>query len=245
MNIFETIRRLKEERPHLKDPLELYEKVLRFEERANSVLSEKKGEETLQIIDAFTEVFSLPSEWGDLLKEKIFLKGKNPFEDPWCLLDLELPYQEGHEEDLKRMLFILSKPFFKTLRLKSIREPFSESNRCPICGEYVSLSRIDFENKRYIVCPLCGYEGRTFRIGCMYCLKRSSEIIDLLVDEDEIRVELCRECNSYSKSFREETYQKYGDPNLIDIISLPLEVVAQKRGFIRRSSNAIGVKVII
>ncbi len=244
MDIFETIRRLKEERPHLKDPLELYEKVLRFEEKADAVLNERKGGEAFGIIEVFTEVFSLPWEWGELLKEKFSLRDKDPLEDPWGILRVELPSQEGHEEDMKRMLFILSRPFFKNLRLKSIRVAFSESNRCPICGEYISLSRIDFENKRYMVCPLCGYEGRTFRIGCMYCLKRSSEIIDLLVDEDEIRVELCRECNSYSKSFREETYQKYKDPNLIDIISLPLEAVAQKRGFIRRSPNAIGVKMV-
>jgi len=241
MDIFETIRRLKEERPHLKDPLELYEKVLRFEEKAEAILNEG---EAFRIIEVFTEVFDLPWQWGELLKEKFSLMRGDPFEDPWGILKVELQPQEGHEEDVKRMLFILSRPFFKNLRFKSIRGSFSETNRCPICGEYISLSRIDFENKRYMVCPLCGYEERTFRIGCMYCLKRSSEVIDLLVDEDEIRVELCRECNSYSKSFREETYQKYGDSNLIDIMSLPLDVVAQKRGFIRRSPNAIGVRII-
>ncbi|MEM5867760.1 MAG: formate dehydrogenase accessory protein FdhE, partial [Candidatus Aenigmatarchaeota archaeon] len=95
-----------------------------------------------------------------------------------------------------------------------------------------------------MVCTLCGHREEVTRIGCSYCLHKNPEKIKILVDEDEIRVELCELCKTYIKSFKDEVYRKYKDPNLIDILSLPLDVVAQQRGFIRRSPNAIGVREI-
>jgi len=95
-----------------------------------------------------------------------------------------------------------------------------------------------------MICPLCEHGGSFFRIGCPYCFNKDSSKIELLLDEEEIRAELCLECNTYIKSFKENHYMKYRDPFLIDLVSLPLDIVVQKRGYIRRSPNIVGLRRI-
>lgn len=68
--------------------------------------------------------------------------------------------------------------------------------------------------------------------------------MEIILDDEEIRADYCLECNTYIKSFKENHYIKYKDPFLIDLISLPLDIIAQRRGYIRRSPNIIGLKII-
>lgn len=119
-----------------------------------------------------------------------------------------------------------------------------ETGKCPICGTESSLSMITENNEKIMICPLCEHGGSFFRIGCPYCFNKDSSKIELLLDEEEIRAELCLECNTYIKSFKENHYMKYRDPFLIDLVSLPLDIVVQKRGYIRRSPNIVGLRRI-
>jgi FdhE protein len=252
MDINSILIQLKQERPHLQSPLELYEKVLKFCKNCEKVLKEEFKEVCWdkilkKILDEFSTVFEIPYEFISFLNEAILKSNKNPFNEPKIIWELPVSEEEGSKEEIKRMLFILSKPFFYKFRENfKPKKRFEDIGRCPVCGEPISLSVIDEENKRHIICTVCGHEEETFRIGCTYCLHKDCEKIDLLVDEEEIRVELCKSCNSYIKSVRQkdEVYVKYSDPHLIDIISLPLDVVAQQRGFIRRSPNIIGIREI-
>lgn len=178
------------------------------------------------------------------MKDEILKSGKNPVKEPASLWSLQIQSEELSREEIDRMLFILSKPFFVFLRKEGEKASFMDTGKCPICGTDSSLSMIVENNERLIICPLCEHGGTFFRICCPYCFNKNSTRIEILLDEEEIRAELCLECNTYIKSFREEQYIKYKDPFLIDIISLPLDIVVQKRGYIRRSSNIIGLRII-
>jgi len=247
MDVEVIIKKLKEEKPYLKSPLELYEKVLTFNKNCKKIL-EKETQNSLlnKIIDEFSSLFEIPYEFASFLKSSIINSGKDPFKEPRSILELPVSEEEVSREEISRALFILSKPFFARYRetLKE-KKKFEETGKCGVCGAHVSLTMIDEENRRHMVCTVCGHKEEIFRIGCSYCMQKVCEKIDLLVDEDEIRVELCKDCKTYIKSFKDEVYQKYKDPYLIDIISMPLDVVAQERGYIRRSPNIIGIKEIV
>ncbi|PMP68635.1 MAG: formate dehydrogenase accessory protein FdhE [Thermodesulfobacterium geofontis] len=247
MEIENIIENLKEERPYLKSPLELYERVLKFNKNCEKILKNQLQNSLLdQIIDEFSSIFEIPYEFSSFLKSSILNSGKDPFKEPKIILELPISKEESSKEEIKRTLFILSKPFFKKYRENLKRKKKAEeTGRCGVCEEPISLTMIDSNNRRYVVCTVCGNKEEIFRIGCTHCLQRICEKIDLLVDEEEIRVELCKDCKTYIKSFKEEVYLKYKDPYLIDIISLPLDVVAQERGYIRRSPNIIGIKEIV
>ncbi|QER42669.1 formate dehydrogenase accessory protein FdhE [Thermodesulfobacterium sp. TA1] len=243
------IDQLKMERPHLEGVLSLYEKVVRFNKDCEKILENSAPTESLdKLLESFGITFEVPYEFISYLKEILGNKGEEVLNNPRELWDLNLSEEkEVPEEEIKRMLFLLSLPLFR--KLASERRPNLSpkvNNRCPICGEPYSLSLIDENNKRHFLCSICGYKEEGFRIGCSYCGHRECDKIDLLVDEDEIRVELCKDCKSYIKSFKETIpiYLKHPDPYLIDLISLPLEVIAQERDFIRRSPNILGIREI-
>lgn len=247
MELKNLIKDLKEEKPYLKSPLELYEKILEFNKNCEKILEKKVQNDLLdQIIEEFSSVFKIPYEFSSFLKSSILNSGKDPFKEPRSILELPISKEDSSKEDIKRALFILSKPFFAKYRegLK-IKKKAEETGRCGVCGEPISLTMIDSDNRRHMVCTICGHKEEIFRIGCSYCMQKICERIDLLVDEEEIRVELCKDCKTYTKSFKDEVFQRYKDPYLIDIISLPLDVVAQERGYIRRSPNIIGIREIV
>jgi len=236
------------EKPHLQSPLELYEKIKTLTDQCKKEKERVKLDSDTELIDIvlnnFSFVFQIPYESISFLKDEILKSGKNPVKEPASLWSLQIQSEELSREEIDRMLFILSKPFFVFLRKEGEKASFMDTGKCPICGTDSSLSMIVENNERLIICPLCEHGGTFFRICCPYCFNKNSTRIEILLDEEEIRAELCLECNTYIKSFREEQYIKYKDPFLIDIISLPLDIVVQKRGYIRRSSNIIGLRII-
>jgi len=244
MNFDELIK----EKPHLQSPLELYMKIKELTEQCKKERERMKLDSDVSLIDIvlknFSTVFQIPYESISFLKDEVLKSGKNIIKEPSSLWSLQIQSEELSKEEVDRMLFILSKPFFVFLRRDGQQASFMETGKCPICGTESSLSMITENNEKIMICPLCEHGGSFFRIGCPYCFNKDSSKIELLLDEEEIRVELCLECNTYIKSFKENHYMKYRDPFLIDLVSLPLDIVVQKRGYIRRSPNIVGLRRI-
>ncbi|GAQ94895.1 FdhE protein [Thermodesulfovibrio aggregans] len=236
------------EKPHLQSPLELYQKIKTLNEQCKKDREMVKLDSETELIDIvlknFSSVFQIPYESISFLKEEILKSGKNPVKEPASLWSMQIQSEEISREEIERMLFILSKPFFVFLRKEGEQASFMDTGKCPICGTDSSLAMITENNEKIMICPLCEHGGSFFRIGCPYCFNKDSSRIEILLDDEEIRAELCLECNTYIKSFRENHYIKYRDPFLIDIVSLPLDIVVQKRGYIRRSPNYIGLRII-
>lgn len=243
MNIKEIIK----EKPHLQSPLELYEKIRIFTNECKRQKETVQLDSDIELIDIvlknFSMVFQIPHESIVFLKEEILKSGINPVKEPTALWRFSLHSDEASKEEIERMLFIISKPFFVFLN-KNESKSFMETGKCPVCGAESCLAMISINNEKTMICPLCETKGSIFRIGCPFCFNKDSTKIEILLDDEEIRAELCLECNTYIKSFKEEHFVKYKDPFLIDLISLPLDIVVQKRGFIRRTPNIIGLKVI-
>jgi len=244
MNFDEIIK----EKPHLQSPLELYMKIKELTEQCKKERERMKLDSDVSLIDIvlknFSTAFQIPYESISFLKDEVLKSGKNIIKEPSSLWSLQIQSEELSKEEVDRMLFILSKPFFVFLRRDGQQASFMETGKCPICGTESSLSMITENNEKIMICPLCEHGGSFFRIGCPYCFNKDSSKIELLLDEEEIRAELCLECNTYIKSFKENHYMKYRDPFLIDLVSLPLDIVVQKRGYIRRSPNIVGLRRI-
>lgn len=244
MKIEEVIK----EKPYLKSPLELYQRLREFVERTKEDRGRIQRDSDFTLIDLvinnFCSVFQIPSESFSFLRDEIVNSGKDLLNNPRSLWTLSVMSEEATKEEIERMLFLLSKPFFVFLRKDGVQASFFERGKCPICDSDSSLAMITANNEKIMICPLCESSGGFFRIGCPFCFNKDSSKIEILLDEEEVRVELCLECNSYIKSFRESHLTKYEDPFLVDLVSLPLDIYVQRKGYIRRSPNVIGLRVI-
>ncbi len=64
------------------------------------------------VLKNFSSVFQIPYESISFLKEEILKSGKNPVKEPASLWSMQIQSEEISREEIERMLFILSKPFF-------------------------------------------------------------------------------------------------------------------------------------
>lgn len=240
------IKDLIKEKPHLQSPLELYEKIKKLIEYCKDEKARVKLENITDLIDivlkGFSNVFNIDYRSISFLKDEILKSGKDPIKEPSSLWTLSIQSEELSQGERDRLLFILSKPFFVFLKKEGLQASFMDTGKCPICRTDSSLAMITENNEKIMICPLCEHGGSFYRICCPYCFNKDSSKMEILLEDEDIRAECCLECNTYVKSFQENHYIKYGDPFLIDIVSLPLDIVIQRRGYIRRSQNIIGLR---
>lgn len=243
------IEQIAAERPHLKDVLGLYEKVQEFIrltaglDRSGDIAYSAGSADA--IFGIFSSVFDVPADMLEPLKEVMKL-GR---------IDLtRLPMNEAPsfsfpylEDEVFGVLFLISKPFFLNLR-ESLRLPamFWEEGRCPVCHSVPSIASIKQDEGRTFYCSFCEASGRWHRIGCPGCLNRDGSKIDILQAENEkgLRVELCGLCRNYIKTADAVLLHEY-TPQLLDIISIPLDVLAQNRSYRRLSPNPVGLIRIV
>lgn len=247
------IEDLKKTRPHLTEPLNLYEKVLSFENKMKGLIAGRiKINESYyppDIVDLmiyeFSLIFGISSEILSPIKEALGFRQIDFLRLPLNELpSFSLPYLE---EDLEEILFLLSKPFFIQMREKTtFTDRLTGQGRCPICRSTPSLSSIQENEERIYYCSYCGFKGQWNRIGCPACLNRNGEEIEIIIAEQEkgLRLELCLLCKTYIKTFQRTLFSEYS-PELIDIMSIPLDIIAQSKGFIRTSPNPIGMRRIV
>jgi len=116
-----------------------------------------------------------------------------------------------------------------------------EEGRCPVCGARSSLVSAAGENVRRFHCSFCGTVGHG-PAGCPVCLAGDAAQQRLFAFEGEegFRVQTCEVCRSYVKVVEEDLLSGM-TPDLADLISLPLDIVIQEKGFKRSSPNPIGM----
>jgi FdhE protein len=249
------IQALIEQRPHLRDPLELYAKWQRFYHDAAELLP--KGRSTLSLEESkaypresagpifrlFISIFDLPAEDfaplcralenGDIDFMR-FPQGEIP----------ALPSLSCTEEELTGILFLLSRPYFLALR-----ETFPldgsqwEDGRCPLCSAQAALASIIEGPKRLLHCSFCGTSGQYRFIGCPNCGSVDTAKLSTIVSDDEpgFRVVTCDECRTYVKIMESPVLGEM-TVDLADMASLPLDIVAQGKGYARMAPNPISLK---
>ncbi len=244
MNIEEIIK----ERPHLKETLNLYKRIFHLKEINVSGLGSLPQDEPMyhrddieRIITVLSELLEIPEEALMPIKE-LMLSGRIdirrlPLGD---VMSFDLPYQE---EELISLMYLLSKPFFLAERRKlDLQDMFWTEGKCPVCNSIPSVSFIGKEEKRRFYCSYCETVGTWKRIGCPSCLNEDAETITILYLEGEegMRVDACERCKNYFKSFDSSMLMHY-TADLLDLISLPLDIIIQGKGFQRASPNPLGM----
>ncbi len=229
--------------PYLKEVEELYEKINDFELAVSlqNKYSPVEGmhhytkEDTRSVIDALSKSLEFnPGELGEL--EDAMRSGKIDF--------MHLVHEnETMPEEERQLLYIMSRPFFKSMKnAVNVDDMFWQDGRCPVCGSTPSLSVIEKESQRKYFCSFCGSQGHFMRIGCPCCLTENPQDITIITLEGEegMRADTCGKCMSYFKTFEGSMTAEHSIDSL-DIMSVPLDIVMQEKGFKRNSPNPVGI----
>ncbi len=243
------IEEMIKERPHLIDPLSFYDKALRFfdaAERLPLLQGSLRASYPRQVLNTIFERFSsflaLPEGHLSPLKQAMEL-GEIDFtrlplgETP----AFSLPYPE---DDLTMLLFLMSKPYFLALREASPMDNRTwEGGKCPLCGGLPSLSWIGADDQRLVSCSYCGTQGYGIRSGCQICRSTDAAKQNILVyeREDGFQINTCDLCRSYVKTVDADLIARI-TPDLADLIGLPLDIIVQEKGYVRRSPNPLGMR---
>jgi len=230
-------------KPHLKEVNELYNKINSFDVsvRLQHTYSSVEGvhhyikEDVRTVFDTLSKCLELnPGELGGL--EDAMHSGDIDF--------IRLVHEiESIPEDDYQLLYIMSRPFFRSMKNAVNMDDMSwQDGRCPVCNAVPSLSTLEKESRRKYSCSFCGTRGYYTRIACPNCLTDDPKNITVisLDGEEGMRADTCDLCMSYSKTFEG---QMTADNSMdeLDIISLPLDIVVQEKGYKRLSPNPVGM----
>jgi FdhE protein len=249
MNLQEIIQ----EKPHLKETIQLYEKILTFNRMVARMTDAMTLDEVTyppEMVDAvlehFSSIFGIPEEHLAPFREALKMGQLDFTRLPLNEIpSFSFPY---HEDELGLILFLMSKPFFLRLgQMYHLNGSTWEEGNCPVCHARPSLASLDGENRRRLYCSFCGTKGYYKRLGCPLCASEDASKITLFTFDEEngFRIDACHQCRSYVKTVvNENIIENRLTPDLADLVSLPLDVIAQGKGFHRHSPNPIGLTKI-
>ena len=105
---------------------------------------------------------------------------------------------------LKPFLKVYGQHIMESLPLKEWKKSY-----CPTCGHSAALAILSKEQdgKRYLWCPLCETRWAFKRIGCPACEEDNPDNLGYFRvegTEDGYRVNYCKKCNSYIKTYDEQ-----------------------------------------
>ncbi len=235
-------------KPHLADPLRFYAKVTKFMESVKDIsLAPQPGQTAYppglaaQVADSLSAALDLPEgalsplrealELGDVDFTRIPL-GESPA--------FSLPYAE---DDLAMLLFLISRPYFLAKRDASGPvDRLWEGGKCPVCRARPALSSFAADGRRLLHCSFCGSVGDVHRDQCPACLTADPGSLKTFTfkGEEGFSVLVCEACKSYLKTVDADLFSRIS-PDLADLMSLPLDIVIQQRGFKRHSPNPLGM----
>lgn len=247
-----TIEELIARKPHLTDLFRFYERTATFNRVVRELISTEKAfpdrdmrSYPRSVIDPvfqhFTVLTEVPLDMLAPLKRAMEVGDidltRLPFRE---VPAFSLPYLE---DDLAMLLFLLSRPYFSLLReARPLNGQAWEQGRCPVCSGQPTLLSHGPDNTTRLHCSYCETTGPPASGGCPVCLndddrKRSRLTFD---GEEEFTITTCDHCRSYVKTvdaamLRSET------PDVADLMSLPLDLVAQEKGYARSAPNPLGM----
>lgn len=245
-----------DQRPYLKDPLEFYNKFEQFLLKVNELMQKEKRNPSAagsqaypekaagEIFQLFISTFDLPEEGLEPLR--IALESGDidfmrfPLDE---YPDLSLPLDQEQQESI---LFLLSRPFFLALREAcSLEDSKWQNGRCPVCSARASLASAIEGPRRELHCSYCGTVGSYRYLGCPSCGTNDTSKLNILMPEEEpgFRISTCDDCQSYIKIVEGPILDNM-TMDQADLVSLPLDIIAQERGYVRNSPNPIGLKKI-
>ena len=110
---------------------------------------------------------------------------------------------------------------------------------CPLCGSQPAMAQLVKTQKgreRFLSCGCCRSKWGYLRTSCPSCGNHDQDKLEIfeLPQEENFRIDVCRECNGYIK-----TYLSEGDEDLLlaDWSTLHLDVIASQEGFQRKAHS--------
>jgi FdhE protein len=110
---------------------------------------------------------------------------------------------------------------------------------CPFCGSLPAMAQLVRTKKgreRLLSCGCCRSRWSYPRTGCLFCGNNDQDKLEILELEREepFRIDVCRECSGYLK-----TYAGEGEEELLlaDWSTLHLDILAVQEGFQRRAGS--------
>ncbi len=112
---------------------------------------------------------------------------------------------------------------------------------CPICGSEPIIGELrKGEGERYLLCSSCGFQWRFKRMMCPFCGNEDRKKHRYFYMENETRgyrVDVCEECRRYVKTIDSRELKEEVVLPIEDIGTLHLDILAQKEGYERVTSN--------
>jgi FdhE protein len=251
------IQALIAQRPHLKDPLELYARWQRFHQEAATLLPQERSAMAAEdsrayprdcagpIFRLFVSIFDLPGEelapLGQALENGEIDFMRLPLGEVPVVSALPAP-----EDELAKILFLVSRPYFLALRQTFPLDGSQwEDGRCPLCSARPALATVVEGPQRHLHCSFCGTSGTYQFIGCPNCGSTDVSQLNTIMAEDEpgFRLATCDACRSYVKIVESSILDEM-TLDLADMASLPLDLVAQAKGYVRMAPNPIALKTM-
>jgi FdhE protein len=229
-------------KPYLKDVDELYKRVCEFEAAVRlkhkySPVTDSRhymSEDVDEVLTAFSDSLQIMPE------ELVSIKSAMKSDD----VDLmSLRFDDTVSADEFSLLYMLGRPFYKSLKSSAdVDDIYWQEGRCPVCNAVPVLSTLGKESRRKYFCSFCGSGGYYTRIGCPNCLTEDPQDMTVVTldGEEGMRADTCEKCMSYSKTFEGQMTEDNSMDEL-DIISLPLDIVVQEKGYNRSSPNPVGM----
>ncbi len=154
-------------------------------------------------------------------------------------LEIPTPFSSGLARFLGwRAMERVARPWRESLELWLADASWSEAY-CPLCGEQPAMAQLVRTQKgreRFLSCGCCGTRWSYMRIACAFCGNTEQDKLEILEleQEEDFRLDVCRECNGYLK-----TYINEGEESLMlaDWSTLHLDVIAAEQGLQRRAHS--------
>jgi FdhE protein len=123
------------------------------------------------------------------------------------------------------------------LRLESRATGLWQRGYCPVCGAWPTLAEIrGIERERRLRCGCCGADWPLPLLHCAFCDELDHGKLGSLqpVGEEQLRrVETCETCHGYLKAATTFAPLSIRTLVLLDLTTIPLDLVAQERGYAR------------
>lgn len=248
------IRTLIEKRPHLKDPLEFYARWQRFYrqttqlnpfQNTNPASDDSRSyphDHADSVMQLFISTFNLPEQNVQPISSAL-ASGQLDFMrfplDETPNLDLT-----GGGDELATILYLFSRPFFLHLRESCLLDGRRwEDGRCPLCSAKPAMAALTDDPQRILHCSWCTTSGTYRFTGCPQCGTTDPSKLGTLVPEEEkgFKVVTCDACKTYLKVVENPVLAGMS-VDLADLASLPLDLVAQEKGYARSAPNPIGLR---
>jgi len=243
-----TIEEIITQKPHLADPLRFYEKSVRFNDAVHGYVHPMQPVRNAYspgsveaIVHQFQNIFELPEGSLTPLQQALELGEIDFTRMPFLEVPaFSLPYPE---DDLTMLLFLLARPYFRGLREQNPRDGVAwKDGVCPVCKARPVIVSMASGNQRQLLCSFCGTPGSADATGCAICFSSDPAKLHHYTFEEEhgFTVHACDACRSYVKAI-DNALLGSATPDLADLMSLPLDIVVQGKGYKRLAPNAVGM----